>query len=164
MEPSVASDDVRGAERGDLGVADAVLAKHLVGVLAERGREPLDAGRRLRQLDRRRERPDAAAPGLLTLGDGAVRGDLRVREDVLEEVHAARRDVVRLEEGDPLAARAAAEYLAQDRHDLGAMLHAEVVRPEARVGEKVLASDRGAEALEERVRETGDDEPAVARR
>ena len=48
-----------------------------------------------RHLDRRPERADAAAHGVLVLDDEAVRRDLRVREDVLEAVHAAGRDVVR---------------------------------------------------------------------
>src|SRR5438552_3624204 len=118
------------------------LPEHLVGVLAEHRREPLHTARRGRQLDRRSERPDTTTPRRLALHYGAVGRDLRMREDVLEHVDPAGGDVVRLEEGDPVGARPSAEDVGEDRHDLGAVLHAQVVGREARVGQEVLAVDR----------------------
>src|SRR5689334_6207738 len=126
-ERSTGSDDARGAQRGDLGVGETELAQHLVRVLAERRREARDAGWRRRELHRRAERADPSAPRVILLDDRAVRLDLRMREDVGERVHATRRDVVRLEERDPLAAATRAEDVAQDGNDLVAVLHAQIV-------------------------------------
>src|SRR2546425_4853503 len=146
------------------GVAVAELAQPLVRVLAEGGREAGDAGRRRGELDRRGERADAAAAVAPAFDDGRVGLDLRMREDLLQRVHAAYRDIVRLEEGDPVGALARAEDVAQDGHDGRAVPDAEVVGREARVGEQVFAADRGAEPLPEGVGEASDDEVAVARR
>src|SRR5262249_59830639 len=110
------------------------------------------------------ERAQPAPHRILVLRDQAVGGDLRVRQDLLEAVHAAGGDVVPLEERDPVLARAAAEDLAQGTDHLFAVLDARRVGGEARIGEQVVASEGGAQPLVERVGEAGDDEVAVARR
>src|SRR5262245_66027282 len=103
------SDDVRRLELADLALVETELAENRVGVLAERGREPIEPGGRRRKLDRRAERPDAYPTIVRTLADRALRLDLRVGEDGGERVPPAGRDVVRLDGDGPPGAVAAPE-------------------------------------------------------
>src|SRR5262249_30511530 len=145
------SDDLGAAQLGDLRGREAELAQHVVRVLADDGREPLDADRVPGHLDRRPEDSDRAAARVLGAEDEDVLHDLRVLEDVLERVHATGRDVVLLAEGDPMIARVLLEDIAQDADHFFSPLDPSGVGGIARVGEEIVASERARQPLEERV-------------
>ena len=86
---SALADDSLAAQLGAVGLVDAALGEHLVGVLAEQRRSLLDPSRRRGQLHRQAggpERPDLRVRQL----DQEIAGeDLRIGEHLVEAQHRA---------------------------------------------------------------------------
>src|ERR1700731_3025331 len=111
-------------------------------MLSEGRRWALDAERRLRKANERRDRLESAHGGMLNLGDCAERFDLRMSQQrrIIEDWHRVTADAV--DQRDQLLARAIFERLFPDGFHLGRVpadtrsLAATVV--ETRVAEHVL--------------------------
>src|SRR5262245_34016022 len=155
--PSGVSDRLRGARRGDLGIAEAELAQHRVGVRAGGGRRAGGATRRARQLDRLADHARAAD----RLGDAEMR-DLRVGEHLVDRVDRSARHAGLVEAPDPLRRRLAGEPALDLAVEPVAVGRARGRVGEGRVGEQVVGIDRLAEALPDRLAGGGDVDVAVA--
>src|SRR2546427_507786 len=86
------SDHAGRCQRIDLATFDPQLAEDFCRVLTEPRRWPSHAGVDLGAADGKSEHPDAAAPGLLHLGDESEVLDLGVGEDLVELVDRAAGD------------------------------------------------------------------------
>src|SRR2546427_3089148 len=99
------SDHAGRCQRIDLATFDPQLAEDFCRVLTEPRRWPSHAGVDLGAADGKSEHPDAAAPGLLHLGDESEVLDLGVGEDLVELVDRAAGDRRLLESPHPLLRR-----------------------------------------------------------